>query len=387
MHYSAKSLIQKIKDLEDIENRKRERELKRQAEEKKREQEQLKKDLQFFVTIGKKCIEAALEGKTYCPINQNELALFRTQILQCGLTIQVLELNPVELKEEFPEFYDELKLEDQLNSLETKHDEALNTGSDFYDTALANLNDSLYELFEYAVEDEWHVHFLEKEMIDDINETSFISSDLYESDDSLLMGMTELLSVLKKYQYKELVDEDSIGESSATPHLRELISKIEDIETAIFNNRGIVKSVIENSNYIKNQISDFLEQNYSITTIGWSRKTSSCSVQRYEFLSPNSLEWLTHNPLMIDFFKVIEKNIAAKEKMCEFIFDEYSQSTNSYELLENGLFYEDFLVEMTIEDLANVFRSLEYSVKVKTNKIAVEEPSNLILKHTLVLSW
>jgi hypothetical protein len=387
MPYSAKSLIQKIKDLEDIENQKRERELMRQAEEKKREQEQLKKDLHFYTSIGKKCIEAALDGKTCCAIDQKELTSFRTQILQCGLIIQVLELNPAQIEEEFPEFYKALNLEDQLTALENKYEEAQNTGSDFYDTALANLNDVLYELFERAVEDEWHVHFLEKQLIDDINETSFINSDLYESDHALLLGMNELLNVLKKYQYKELVDEDSLGESSATPYLREIVSKIEDIETAVFNNKGIVNTIIANSKEIKDQIDEFLEQTYSLTTISWARKTFSCSIERYKFLSPDSLEWLTDNPLMIDFFKLIEKNIAAKEKSCEFIFDQYSKSSNSYELLEDGLFFDDFLIEISIEDLANVFRSLEYSVKVKTTKISGGEPSNLIFKHALLLSW
>lgn len=387
MSYSAKSLIQKVKDLEDIENRKRERDLKRQAEEKKREQAQLKKDLKFYVTIGKKCIEAALNGKTCCAINQKELTLFRTNILQCGLSIETIELNHNELKEEIPGLYDELDLESQLISLQDKYDEAENTDSQFYDTALANLNDSLYKLFEHAVDDEWHVHFLEKEIIDDINQTSFGISNLYASDDALLIGMTELLNVLKKYQYKELVDDDSLGESSATPYLNEIISQIEDIETAVFDHKDIVNSFVEKSYYIKSQISEFLEQTYSVTTIGWTKETSRHLIERYRFLSPDSLRWLTDNPLMIDFFKLIEKKISAKEKSCEFIFDQYSKSSNSYELLEDGLFFDDFLIEISIEDLANIFRSLEYSVKVKTTKISGGEPSNLIFKHALLLSW
>lgn len=387
MSYSAKSLIQKVKDLEEKEKQKRERELKRLADEKKREQEQQKKDLHFFVTIGKNCIEAALDGKSCCLIDSKYLATFRSQILQCGLNIDILELNPAELKEEYPEIYDQLDLDDQLLSLQKKYDEALNTGSNFYDTALAELNDSLYDLFEHAVEDEWHVHFVEKNIIDDINETSFMISDLYESDDALLQGMNELLNILKKYQDEEFVDEDSIGDSYATPYLQQMISKIEDIETAIWNNKEIVSTISENAQDISNEIAEFLDQDYSVATISWAKRGYGNVIKKYQFLSPNSLEWLSNNPLIIDFFKIIEINIAAKEKSCEFIFDEYEESHNRSELLEKGLFFDDFLVEMTIDDLANVFRSLEYSVKVRTSKVSTESPSNLTHKHTLVISW
>lgn len=387
MSYSAKDLLQKAKEIEQIEKQKRAQELKKKREEEEEEKEQLQRDLEFFLAIGKKCVEAALDGHHFCIPEKDDLQKYKHQILQSGLTIDELKCNAVELREDFPALYEKMGIDEQLDLLKQEQDEILDTGSDFYDAELAKLNDSLYALFERAVEDEWHVHFLEKKLIDEINETSFIQAELYESDEALLVGMEELLAVLKNYQYQDLVDEDAEGNSSATVYLEDMISKIEEIEAAIKNNAVIVGIIKEKIKYQLAKIDNFLEQIYKISFINWKEDYSNKPLKKYNFLHPKSLCWLADNAYIQGLFSAIENKIISKGKFCEFNFEEYGPRSDYSELLYDGLYADDFFVEISINDLANVFRSLEYKVDLKHNTPKKDDVSNLLGRYILRISW
>lgn len=387
MTYSAKSIVQKIKDLEEENQKKRAHELAIKAEDTKRAQDQLKKDSVFFLSIGKNIIEAALDGKSYCLIESENLTKFRTQILQCGLALNELKLTSAELKKDYPDLFAYLKLSDQLDEIEKEHENSMQSESAFWDVELSLLNDSLYDLLEHALEDYWYAHRIEKSIVDDITETSFSNSNSYEDDNSLLVGITELLSVLKKYEYQEFEDDDNFGESNVTSNLQEILLQIEDIEAAIKTNEDVVSVRRQNSLYKKDQIQAFYDRYQLITLIDWSQETSRHLIPRYSFLSPDSLNWLSDNPLMKDFFQLIEDCIINKKDSCEFVFHEYGKSHDQSEILENGLFFNDFLIEISINELQNVFASLEYSVKLIDMEPIDGDPSNLINKYILSISW
>jgi len=387
MSYSAKAILTKVRELKSIEKQKRAQELKLIKEEEEGREEQLQKDLEFFSAIGKKCIEAALDGKRFCIPEKTDLEKYKHQILQSGLSIDELNCDAKELKEDFPSIYEELGIDGQLALLKKEFDEILDNGSEFYDIELASINDLLYSFFENACEDEWYVHLQEKNLIDEINETTFINSELYESDDSLLQGMSELLIVLKKYQNRRLIDEDSEGDSNANIYLEDMISHIDDIQVAIKKNTSIVKLVKKRLADQQEVIDVFLENTYKISIINWEEDYSNNPLKKYNFLHPRSLGWLADNIFIQSLFKSIERKIIAKGKFCEFSFDKYGPRTNQSELLYDGLYCEDFLIEITIEDLANTFKSLDYKVELKYLTPKTDDVQNRVGKYTLRLSW
>lgn len=168
MSYSAKSLVQKAKEIEAIEVATRQAELQAKKEQKKIENEQKKINQDFIKTIGIRCIERALNNEFNCTVSPDELKKYKAQIYACGLQVDKIELTAEELQDEFPVIYDDLGLEDKLNSILSEledlqeDDDSTEGNLNLLNKDLAEYNDQLYDLLEYAVDDEWHLTYIEK---------------------------------------------------------------------------------------------------------------------------------------------------------------------------------------------------------------------------------
>ena len=53
----------------------------------------------------------------------------------------------------------------------------------------------------------------------------------------------------------------------------------------------------------------------------------------------------------------------------------------------DGLYFDDFLIEISITDMQNIFESLGYKVKISTLDSTSKDPANLIQKHHFKISW
>jgi hypothetical protein len=404
MSYSAKSLVQKAKEIEAIEVATRQAELQAKKEQKKIEGEQKKINQDFIKTIGIRCVERALDNEFNCAVSPDELKKYKAQIHACGLQVDKIELTAEELQDEFPAIYDDLGLEDDLNSIlseleDLQEDDGSTEGNlNLLNEDLAEYNDQLYDLLEYAVDDEWHLTYIEKKITDEIYVTNFTSSDMYSDDQQLCQGISELLEVLKKYKIKGVRDPDSESylESSATKFIKELINEIPSIDKALKKHDSIIRNA-------RNRIDDEIEcresqiqaleeskdklltKTYALVIIHWEYGEAKSSEN--SFLNPTTLCWIMNNPLMKDLFKFIEKKILEKNKSCEIIFKEFGQRYSSGEYLCDGLYFDDFLIEISLEDLVTIFECLGYSVKLTSSARKNEDPSNLIQKNLVKISW
>ena len=160
MSYSAKSLIQKAKDIEAIETARREKELKIKKEQKRQDDERKKADREFIKVIGSKCIERALNSHYNCVITDEELKMYSSQIKLCNLLINKIELTADELENDFPEIFEQLKIEDKLNAIESelkelneKFETLQNSNVKLLDKNLAKCNDKIYDLIINALND------------------------------------------------------------------------------------------------------------------------------------------------------------------------------------------------------------------------------------------
>jgi archaellum component FlaC len=404
MSYSAKSLLQKAKAIEAIEIAKREAELQAKKEQKKIENERKKLNQDYVKKIGIRCIERALGGEFNCIISPEELKKYKSQIQACGLQIEKIKLTAEELQDDFPAVYDELGIEDELNSILSEIEDlkeeidSAEENSSLLNDDLSDYNDQLYDLLESAVDDEWHLTYIEKKITDEIFATTFSTSDTYSDDQELSQGISELLKVLIKYKTKGIHDPDAdlSLESSATQFIQELINEIPTIVKALKNHdlniRNAQNTIDDELESRESQI-QILEESkdkllakiYTLDIIHWDYGKAISSEN--SFLNPTTLCWIMNNPLMNDLFKFIEKKILEKSKSCEIIFKSFEKRYVSGKYLCDGLYFDDFLVEISLEDLINIFECLGYSVILKSTARKSDEPSGIIQLHLLKISW
>jgi len=400
MSYSAKSLLQKAKS---IENEKKERlaaELKIKNENRKEEIENLKKNKDFIKVIGLKCVEAALNEKFNTTISKDEAVKYVDKILDCGLTVNPTKLNAKELKINYPEIYDQLEIEDKLLELEFEIDEidSIDTSHKPADVNLEKINDLIFKYYDSATDYEWHVDTFQKEFLDDIRSLGLCLSIDYLKDADLVNQLTELLSILNLYVdafgcYSALELRD---EESALFYIHKMFLKIPDIKRALKEHEKKFQELINLStnkerekelkiNNLKKNINDLVTYKHTIYVLDWQYSDNE-SKENY-FLNPENLRWIMNNSLMKELFKFVEKKILDSFNSCEIIFKNYGPRRTHNQLLHDGLYFDDFLIEISIEDMQNIFECLGYKTKLISNAPTANDPSNLVNNYLLKLSW
>ncbi len=405
MSYSAKALLQKAKEIQALEIARREADQLAKKEHKKLENAQKKLSQEFTRVIGVRCVEKALSNEYNCVISDAELKKFNASIEACGLTVSKVTLTSQELKEDFPDQYEELGIELELESILSELEDLADLDDDsddendsLFDKNLAEYNDELFNQFDSALEDDWHLTLVEKKITDEILSTGFKPSFSYDSDQELVSGLSDLLSVLKKYKLKGVVDSDSDMEfeSFATNTIQELIEEIPIITKALKNHDSIVREArnrigkelrsqqLRIANLEKSR-DKLLSKIYSLNVIDW----MGCGLlnSAYAFPQPRILQWIMDNPLMIDLFKFIEKKILGRSKSCEIIFKVFDQRYIGGKYFCNGLYFDDFLVEIPIESIQKIFECMGYSVNLISTTPVARSTTDPIQQYCLKLSW
>jgi hypothetical protein len=405
MSYSAKSLIQKAKDIEAIETARREKELKINKEQKRQDDERKKADREFIKVIGSKCIERALNSHYNCVITDEELKMYSSQIKLCNLDINKIELTADELENDFPEIFEQLKIEDKLNAIESelkelneKFETLQNSNVKLLDKNLAKCNDKIYDLIINALNDDWELAYIEMKMLDEIGYHGFDLSSSYSSDQEMYLKITELLERLKKYEFRgfNAKNSDSYLASPASDSIQELMDEIPTAVNGLKNHKSTIAKVrkqieIESEmidskiDELKEMQENLLERSYKLNIIQWLSE-GKVSSDNY-FPNQKTLSWIMNNPLMEDIFKVIEKKILERDRSYELILNEYGSRYLNNQYLCDGLYLDDFLIEISINDFQNIFNSLGYSTKLTAFSPKAADPSNLIQKHLLKISW
>ena len=405
MSYTAKSLLQKAKEIQAIEDAKRVADQLAKKEQKKIENAQKKLNQEFVNVIGVRCIEAALSNKYDCVISDAELVKFNAQIKACGLTVSKVTLTSEELKEDFPEKYEELGIESELESILSDLEDLEDLDEDYdeeneniFDKNLAEINDYLFNQFESALADDWHLTFIEKKITDEILSTGFKHSFSYDNDQELFNGLSELLQILKKYKVKGVIDLDSDMEfeSCATKVIQELIEEIPTITKALKKHNSVVDEVrsrIDKElrsqelkiNNLERSRDRLLSKTYTLNVIDWMSDNFTDSAN--SFLQPRTLCWIMNNPLMMDLFKFIEKKIREKNRSCEILFKSFNQRYIDGKYFCSGIYFDDFLVEIPMESIQKIFECLGYHVNLTSTAPKSSGPSDPIQKYCLKVSW
>jgi hypothetical protein len=401
--FSAKSLLDKAKHVEALENAKSEAEIQAKKELNKIEAERKKVNQSFINEIGIRCVEKALSNEFYCLISDAELEKYNVLIKYCGLTIEKINVSTEELGERFPEIYEEIDIDNQLNQILDQLDDLYKIADDLEDENshllnqdLAGYNDQLYDIFECLRGEEWYLTLIEKQIAEEIECSGLLPSSLYENDAQMYQGLSGLLELLTTYKKKGIRDPDSDMESDATGYIKELISEIPTIVKSLKKHKShIVKyqnEFIKNKECKELQIkklelakSNLLNEQHQVNIISWEEGQETSTEN--SFLNPKNLRWIMNNPLMKDLFEFIEKKILDKNKSCEIIFNSYGSRHSHDQYLYNGLFFDDFLVEISINEMEGIFNCLGYKVHSVSNEPKKDDPSNLIQKHILKISW
>lgn len=401
--FSAKALLNKAKEIQELEDAKREAEIKAQKEKKKIEAQLKKFNQEFINQIGVRCIEKALENEAHCLINDAELEKFQDLIKKCGLNIETLKLTADEIEEDYPDLYEELQIEDELEAILNQLDQLTESDGDFIDEnshlldeELAEYNDQLYEIFESIRDDGWHLTLVEKAITEEIECSGISPSFLYEDDEEMYVAIVSFLDLLKKYKKNGIRNHESDLASDATLSIGELIREIPTLTRALEEHKSKLSKLKESSNrdneYKESQIEklviakeNLLNKYHQINIISWS--SGDKVSHENSFLNPKNLRWIMNNPLMEDLFKFIEKKILDKSKSCEIIFKSFGPRSTHEEFLSDGLFFDDFLVEISIDQMKNIFSCLGYETQLTSNKPTKDGPSNLLQTHTLKISW
>ena len=403
MSYSAKSLLSKAKEIQEFENAKREAELKAQKEQRKIDAQRKKFNQNFINEIGIRCVEKALENEAHCLITGAELEKYKGLIKTCGLNVEQLKLTTEEIELNYPELYEELQIEakldailDQLEELNESDGDIDDEESHLLDQNLTEYNDQLYEIFESIRDDDWHLTLAEKTVAEEIECSGILPSYLYDDDANMYKCVTSLLELLKKYKEKGIRDIESDMASDATISIGNLIREIPTISRVLKEHKSKFSKFQEKSKREKelkeSQIeqlviakNDLLNKNHQINVISWS--TGDKVSPENSFLNPKNLRWIMNNPLMEDLFKFIEKKILDKSKSCEIIFKLFGPRSTYEEFLSDGLFFDDFLVEISIDQMRDIFSCLGYETQLASSRPLKDEPSNLLQKHILKISW
>lgn len=403
MSFSAKSLLSKAKEIQELENTKRKAELQAQKEQRKLAAQNKKFNHDFINEIGIRCVEKALENETFCLIKDDELEKYKKLIKTCGLNIEKLKLTTGELEEDYPELYEEFQIEPQLDAILDQLDQLNEDESDFIDDNLhlldqnlAEYNDQLYEIFESIQDDDWYLTLLEKTIAEEIECCGLSSSDQYSDDAEMYASIHALLELLKKYKEKGVRDAESDMASEATIQIRELIREIPTITKLLKEHKSNISKLQKENNrekeeresqieHLMNAKDDLLNNEHQVNIISWD--TGDTVSSENSFLNPKNLRWIMNNPLMEDLFKFIEKKILNKSKSCEIIFNSYGPRITSDQYLTNGLFFDDFLVELTINEMSDIFECLGYEVHLTSSNPKKGAPSNLLHIHTVKISW
>jgi len=370
MIYSAKALQKRIKEEKEKEDTVKRRLLKESS---KKIADERKYRNGLYKKIFQPCIEAALNGEKEI-LFFDSISEYEKELINLGFRIEKNSLTFLEIKDEFSydsETYElickSLKIPDFLeSSSEIEEDIRLSRVEKDLHLLIEEFNSKIYE-FDW---DDWTITTLEQTILDELDE--LLEFEINIVDDSafflLVKQFEKIIQLLKNHSKEKFITSGGKSNSPARYALISLIANATKYECKL---QEIVDSFNEYLIEINNPKT---QKKYVYSILDWYDSVDSNKSSKYSFFSPNNLNELFDN----DFFKTLFKKIEMAIKKGEFQLNMVLKAESNEKLN-----FDNHELGMSIEDLAQILKCLQYKI---TNKRSRQD-GNSPLAVNLKVSW
>jgi len=305
-------------------------------------------DQTFYKEIAIPSLESALAGESKHIFINKKLDIFtKNQILNGGFELSFIgEKSVSEIKKDYKFIHEKIEIDENFGIA--------------FEKKINNIIDSIFNLISETELEENFLNASETFFFNDLIPYSLELTKFTNNGDKLKY-LKKILSIINTYE--------NITFSPAGKTLTRIVFKKDILNS-------ILKSKVE------------FEEKFDLISISWNLENKKNSKNlRYCFFSSKVYEWifLFGKDILNSIFEMIQDQMYIEKKNLELLITEYSKSESANDLVEEGLYLDNTIIEISIPQLIGLIECFGYKVKHKVEK--TKNLNNHISNHILNISW
>ncbi len=372
------------------------------------EKKRIEKELATFNReLGKLCIEAALNGNNSCFFKDDPRVKYAKRIENGSFEFFTHELFIEELFDSHRDLFYSYGLNDSLLNFDDVEDcvhiDDVDHHIEHFDSIdfdVKNLYKRfsyLYRIFEKGYDKINFMSDSQKRFFSAIAASRFNRGYDESQIKEIMGGLKDLYVILSKHKSLSFIEKDEkVFFKDPQAAIKELVSNIRALED-IFSEYEFYEKISKIKIAKKNSETQALKKHlrskkYEVFEISWNSGGGSyLKDNQTDFFIAWVLECLSDdangNRFFESVFSFIENSISEGFSSCQLDFEEYSKPYRENDHRQ-GIFSEDILMLMSLEQIEGIFKCLGYRTKLKKVQPASKKNiDNLICYYELILSW